>query len=316
MKVMSEEQAIVFDHFHADTFEELVPNSPIPMLNSDRAGWQNIHLAQFSLPDRPWQTPAFYAQQHMIAIPSPLSYPVTLGFKYNSDRQIGKSFWYPRQPVHDCINICPEGLYSVDWDRGTKTNYFLLEPNFVAGVAHETVDGDRVELAFEAQVSDLLIYQIGLSLKTELETSMKTGNPSDIFYADSLATTLAVHLLKHYSTRSQILREYGDGLSKEKLDQAIDYIQAYLSKNLSLEEMAAELGMSQYYFCHLFKQSMGISPHQYLIQQRVERAKFLLGRSKKSIANIAVECGFANQSHFARYFRRHTGVNPSQFRQK
>ncbi len=314
---MSEEQAIFFEHFQADTLEQIIP---IPefreVLNSDRAGWRNIHLAQFISPDTPWQTPAFHSQQHMIGIPDFISYPVSLGFKYNSDRRIAKSHWHPRQPVHDCIHICPEGVYSVAWDRATNTSHFLLEPSFVAEVAHETVDGDRVELAFEVQASDLLIYQLFLALNTELETSLKTGNPSDAFYVDALATALAAHILKHYTTRPQTLREYADGLPKEKLDRAIDYMQAYLNKNLSLEDMATELGMSQYYFCHLFKQSMGISPHQYLIQQRVERAKFLLRRSKKSIANIAAECGFANQSHLARYFRRHTGVSPSQFRQK
>ena len=314
---MPQEQRIVLDHFEENAMSQIVPSPTIlPTLSSDRAEWKNIHLANFCSPDIPWQTPDYHSQQHMIGLPSAVPCPVTLEFKYNSDHQISKSHWHPRRPVHDCIHICPEGVYSVAWDRQTKTSHFLLEPGFVAEVAHETVDGDRVELAFAAQVSDLLIYQIGLALKTELETSLKTGHPSDAFYADSLATALAAHLLKHYSTRSQNLREYGDGLSQERLDRAIDYIQAYLSKNVSLEEMAAELGMSQYYFCHLFKQSMGISPHQYLIQQRVERAKFLLSRSKRSIASIAVECGFANQSHLARYFRRYTGVNPSQFRQK
>ncbi len=314
---MSKEQVIIFDHFQEDTLSQLIPDPPImPVFSSDRAGWKNVHLAHFCLPDIPWQTPDFHSQQHMIGIPSPVSYPLNLEFKYNSDYKIAKAYWHPQQPLHDCIHICPEGVYSVAWDRGTKTSHFLLEPSFLSGVAHETVDGDRVELSFAAKTTDLLIYQLCLALKTELETSLKTGNPSDTFYADSLATTLAAHLLKHYTTRPQTLQEYADGLPKEKLDRAIDYIHAYLKKTMTLEDMAAELGMSQYYFCHLFKQSMGISPYQYLIQQRVDRAKILLSKSKKSINNIALECGFANQSHLTRYFRRHTGVTPGRFRQK
>jgi AraC family transcriptional regulator len=102
-------------------------------------------------------------------------------------------------------------------------------------------------------------------------------------------------------------------LSKQKIKQAIDYIQAHLGENLSLSAIASELGISQYYFCHLFKQSTRISPHQYLIRQRVERAKHLLKQRKQKIVSIAIECGFANQSHFAKCFRQYTGMNPKQF---
>jgi AraC family transcriptional regulator len=92
------------------------------------------------------------------------------------------------------------------------------------------------------------------------------------------------------------------GLSKKKLKQAIEYIQAHLGEELSLSAIANTLGMSQYYFCHLFKRSTGLSPHQYLIQQRVERAKHLLAQTEQTIVSVAIERGFANRSHFARCF--------------
>jgi AraC family transcriptional regulator len=134
------------------------------------------------------------------------------------------------------------------------------------------------------------------------------------FYADSMATALSAHLLRHYSTRKHQFREHEDGLSKQKLKQAIDYIQAHLDENFSLSDLANELGMSQYYFCHLFKRSTVMSPHQYLIRQRVERAKHLLRQSERNITFVAMECGFANGSHFAKCFRQYTGINPKQFR--
>jgi AraC family transcriptional regulator len=116
------------------------------------------------------------------------------------------------------------------------------------------------------------------------------------------------------SLRGQILREDPNGLSAARLQQSIEYINAYLGEDLSLTTIAAHLEMSQYYFCRLFKQSMGISPHQYLIQQRIEKAKLLLQQPEYRIIDIAAECGFANPSHFARCFRRSTGVSPHQFR--
>jgi AraC family transcriptional regulator len=79
--------------------------------------------------------------------------------------------------------------------------------------------------------------------------------------------------------------------------------------------MANQLGMSQYYFCRLFKQSTGVSPHQFLLQQRVERAKQLLIKHPElTVTAIALRCGFSSQSHLAKHFRKHTGVNPNQFR--
>ncbi len=175
----------------------------------------------------------------------------------------------------------------------------------------ESVNPDRVELSLILKGADPLIYQIGQALKADLEID----GIGRRFYADSLTTALAAHLLLHYSTRKHKLRSYDDGLPKVMLKQAIEYIDAHLGENLSLKAMADTLHISQYHFCRLFKQSTGMSPHRYLMQQRIERAKQLLKQPELTVTHIAYKCGFANQSHFARYFRRYTGVSPTQFRQ-
>ena len=99
-----------------------------------------------------------------------------------------------------------------------------------------------------------------------------------------------------------------------RLSQAIDYINDHLDDEIKLANLAAVVGISQYYFCQLFKQSMGVAPYQYVIQQRVERAKDLLRQKKVAIADIALECGFANQSHFTKHFRKVTGTTPKAYR--
>jgi AraC family transcriptional regulator len=81
---------------------------------------------------------------------------------------------------------------------------------------------------------------------------------------------------------------------------------------LELEELAQQVGMSLFYFSRLFKQSLNITPHQYVIGQRVERAKQLLRNSELPLADIALECGFANQGHLNRHFKRLTGVTPKE----
>jgi AraC-like DNA-binding protein len=103
------------------------------------------------------------------------------------------------------------------------------------------------------------------------------------------------------------------GLPPRKLSKALQYMHQHLAEEMSLEAIATHIHISQFYFCRLFKQSMGVTPYQYLLQQRVERAKQLLLQDELSIAEIALEVGFANQSHFCVQFKRWVGISPKQF---
>jgi YesN/AraC family two-component response regulator len=105
-----------------------------------------------------------------------------------------------------------------------------------------------------------------------------------------------------------------EGLPPSKLRKVFNYVDNHLNQELSLEKLAGEIGLTSYYFARLFKQSTGQSFHQYVIRQRVERAKQLLQQSELSIAKIAVECGFANSSHLALHFKRIVGRAPKKFR--
>jgi AraC family transcriptional regulator len=135
-------------------------------------------------------------------------------------------------------------------------------------------------------------------------------------YAETMANALAVHLLQNYSAHQPILREYTGGLSSRQLRQVIDYINGHLDRDLGLAELAAVVQMSPHYFTRLFKQSTGLTPHQYVIRRRVERAKELLFKGELSIAEVAYSVGFANQSHLNRHLKRLLGVTPRYIRQR
>jgi transcriptional regulator GlxA family with amidase domain len=140
------------------------------------------------------------------------------------------------------------------------------------------------------------------------------SNTLPLLDEDALAASLAAHSLHHHSNCSDQPRTSAGGLSKRKLIQVIDFINAHLSEDLSLAAIAREVNISLYHFVRLFKASTGLTPHQYLMQQRIARAMQLLRHTDLPIAQVAIDCGFANQSHFARYFRRFIGVSPRQFR--
>lgn len=98
------------------------------------------------------------------------------------------------------------------------------------------------------------------------------------------------------------------------MKQVEDYVIAHLNQNISLSQMGGIVNLSQYHFCRLFKQSTGITPHQYLTQCRINRAKQLLSKTKLTITEIAFEIGFNNHSSFTRLFRKYVGVTPKSFR--
>jgi AraC family transcriptional regulator len=107
---------------------------------------------------------------------------------------------------------------------------------------------------------------------------------------------------------------YKGGLTRLRLKRALDYIQANLGSEIHLEDLARAVGLSPFHFAKLFKLSTGSTPHQYVLQRRLERATELLRSAELSLSEVALECGFADQSHFANVFRRFMGVTPSQFR--
>ena len=133
-------------------------------------------------------------------------------------------------------------------------------------------------------------------------------------YGEAMGTALAVHLLKTYTTLRSKPFQSQTGLPQHRLTQVLEYIQAHLEQDIRLPELAALTGISQYHFCRLFKRSLGTTPHQYVLQQRLERSKHLLKQKDLAIADIALMCGFKNQSHLTTMFRKSIGTTPRSFR--
>ena len=199
--------------------------------------------------------------------------------------------------------------------RTRNTGSFValgLEPQFLQLAAHELIDPDRMELLMRIAFDDSLLGAIALGLKQEAEA----GCPGGRCYGETLANAVAVHLVSHFATKPVTVRDSGRGLARYQLNRAIEFVHAHLSDDISLESLAGAAGLSAFHFARLFKRSTGLSPHQYVLRCRVERARGLLMRSKSSIAEVAVEVGFCDQSHLAAHFKRVYGVSPKAFLQQ
>ncbi|NJN85100.1 MAG: helix-turn-helix transcriptional regulator [Leptolyngbyaceae cyanobacterium SL_7_1] len=270
-----------------------------PTLTSLNSAWSTITLEAFCLP--PGETPEFCLEHYVVSI--------NLGQRLQTECVVeGKS----RSATYfqGTAVICPiYRSHSFRWNAELQILSLNLKPDLLNLHAIELLGREQVELIPHFAFQDGLIYQIALALQAELRSQ---GCGSRL-YAETLANTLAIHLLQHYSSQNQRTVTWDGGLPQHKLRLVTDYINDCLERELSLKELAAIAQMSQWHFCRAFKQATGLSPHQYLIHQRVERAKQLLQNGGMSLGAVAIACGFTHQSHLHRHFKRLTGMTPKTF---
>ena len=215
--------------------------------------------------------------------------------------------------VHGDIEIIPAGTPGL-WEIAQKDTSLVLgvSPELLSTVAEQLgLDLRQLEITNRFQVRDAQLENIAWALKAEMEC----GYPCGRLYIDSLAVSVAARLVRCYSSLSMEPRKQNGRLSDRRLRQVLSYIEDNLSQEISLGDVAAVGGLSISHFKSLFRESVGLPVHQYLIRRRVECAKRLLGEGKLSISQIALEAGFAHQSHLARHMRRLLGVSPRMLRE-
>jgi AraC family transcriptional regulator len=208
------------------------------------------------------------------------------------------------------VTILPANLpHETTQERQMEMIVISLEPLLVEQLADE-LTGKSIEVIEQWAVRDPLIQQIGIELRREFQL----GSPR-MLYVESVINILTTHLIRHYCARRLAVEDSTAGLSPGKLQQAIAYINDQLERDLTLSELAGVVQMSQYRFARAFKQSIGLPPHQYLLLQRIERAKKLLSKTQLSLSQISYQLGFASQSHFSATFRRFTATTPKAYRE-
>lgn len=149
----------------------------------------------------------------------------------------------------------------------------------------------------------------------------RAQHTSDFPYMHAVMRALLLHLMKAFAEddRMNPWSEEAfdvDDDSGRKLDAMLDFIEANLAGVLSLNHLADRVGVSRAHFARRFRTLTGMSPHRYITLRRVERAKRLLHESRENLAQIALESGFGNQSHFTQVFHAVTGHTPSQYRRR
>ncbi|WP_319422404.1 AraC family transcriptional regulator [Pleurocapsa sp. FMAR1] len=281
------------------------------MLSSQQIGWNGILVEQYqyySIPGKTEEKEIPALSDHWLILP--LGHPSHLSQKsdnrlHESLFQKGDSLLVPaKKPTYwRCLG---SQLFQTEL-------HIHLQPKLIEQVAKASeIDTERIDLANHFRKHDLQLQHIAMLLLAEL----RSGGIMGRLYVESLTQTLVIHLLRHYAEAEivQIVTSKNRSLTRIQLQQAIDYIHTHLDQDLSLSQIASLINISPTYFASLFKRTTGISPHQYVIGQRVERAKLMLSKTDLAIADIALQVGFSSQSHLTQQFKRFTGVTPKQVR--
>jgi len=277
-----------------------------PTLTSAEAEWSSLRF-EYRRFVPAGETPKLCFDRYAIA--------VTLGQGFQLDWQIeevARGRVQRQMLFHGGMTLVPmQHEHWGAWNQLHEGFAIALKPKLLTRNSAELLAVDHVELLPQKPLYDPLILQIGLALKADLESHRPGGR----LYAETMATALAVHILRNYSAHSHHSVRYVGALSATQLKRVTDYINEHLDQELSLQELAAIAQLSAYHFCRSFKRSTGLTPHQYVIRQRVERAKLLLKDGKMGISEVAIACGFTHQSHLNRHFKRLTGMTPKFFSQ-
>ena len=140
------------------------------------------------------------------------------------------------------------------------------------------------------------------------------GFPSGRLFLDSVEQAIAAALVDAFAGQNRSVLPLRGGLGPARLRTITELVHAKMEDELTLVEMAQSVGLSLAHFSRIFRESTGETPHQFVLRNRIERAKEMLREPRARVLDVAVGCGFKTQQHFARVFRHVSGISPREYR--
>jgi AraC family transcriptional regulator len=281
---------------------KIIPSKPVAA--SDRLGWVGLEAARYRAARASELSPPALTHHRLVLFIRP---PEELYLRYEGvKRQV--------PPPAGSISLLPAGIPSQWCPSGSRDFlHIYLEPGLVDRVAAEAfgLDPARVPVpTLDGQ--DLPHLRAAMAVVDAELTAGGTGGP---LAAESLANVLAVHLIRHVLAPRRPERGRDGALPHGRLRAVVEYVEEHLDAGPTLEQMATIARLSPYHFARQFKRATGLPPHQYVIMRRVERAQQLLqAGTGLSLAEVAADAGFSDQSQLTHHFKRLVGVTPGQFR--
>jgi AraC family transcriptional regulator len=277
--------------------------------HSDGLGWHDVYVSLAA--ERPW-----------IAELNPVRH-YCLAYCVHQSARVRRTIVGGGAPYETILKPRTFGVVPADrvsrWNLQGQPEVLLiyLQRAMVDALAGEMFGkkAEDVELRPLLGDRDPLLEQLALALLAALRRRERDSNG---LYADSLARMAAMQVLRHHMLRdgaqaapADDYRDLPPGMRRLR-----DFIEAALDSDLGLDRLACEAGVSAHTLPRAFLRAFGETPHRYVLQRRLARARELLIATDMPIVEIALATGFSSQSHLASAFRRRTGVTPGEYRRE
>jgi AraC family transcriptional regulator len=276
------------------------------LAHSQDVGWRSLHAAIFKEAPLHVTEPAL---DHPFIIYH-ITHPTEVMRKIEGARR-EKRLLGPR-------NICvtPPGT-ATEWEHHGNPEIlqvYLRRSLYEAAVGElYGCDATAAEIVPRFGIVDPLLEQLSIALAEAL----RSGAVRDGLYIDTIAQMMAVHLARTHSVQSRAgTLPPTPVVSHQRMRQLLEFIETNLDQPLTLDAMAAHVGISPLYLARAFKAAIGQSPHQYVLARRIERAKELLRNTEMPIIDVALSVGFSSQSHLSHWMIRQTGITPAVYRRR
>jgi AraC family transcriptional regulator len=271
--------------------------------SSAELGWNSLFIS--AQREKPFEASIAPVDDHLIVVH--LGGPVSVNGAVD------------RYKVHKLVPpggvfLWPAGLpFHIELEAAVETLHLYIRSRIVdevaASLGYDECPG--IQLLPRLGETDELLEQ----LTREVRFAAISGSMSSALYVDHLALAIAARLVRSAAVRSDCLaRPNVGGLTNPQFKRVTEFIEASLDVTINLQALSIACGLSISHFVRQFKLTTGVSPHQFVLRRRVERAKRLLKDTDEPVAEVAIACGFSHQEHLTHTFRRYTGDTPASFR--
>lgn len=281
-----------------------VPAAPekAVLQSSAGLGWRGLTVELHDL--APTELPEHFVDGHRLMIAVQTGKPISFEWWEKSD-------WKSKILKAGDFSLQTHGeLNAPRWFEQLKILAIAIGTKFVENIFRDLIQPEKIAFRARRCETDSTIARFAAHFKTELEDNLYTGK----LYGESLAMAFALHLLEQHGDFPQNLKLPRGKLTAAGLRRAVEFIHANLAEDLSIEQIAAESYLSAFHFARLFKNTLGLTAHQYVLQNRLERAKRLLKTVRGvNLTEIGLSVGFFDQAHFTKTFKKFVGETPKNF---
>jgi AraC family transcriptional regulator len=274
----------------------------MPTVQSPAAGWDGVSVAGFQYPGSD------------VAVPAISDYLVVAYRRGVTDmHRRFDAGWSHAELVPGDVSLLTRAAESHwRWSNPIEVVRVYVTMESITSVCAQVFERNiaDIELRDLLQANDPAVYQVATMLAAEAAS----GELGSRLLVESLSTQLIVRLLRSHASITFRDQRLVGSLSNLQLRIVRDYVAAHISEGMSLPDLAGLVSLSPFHFARQFRSAQGCSPHEFVLQQRVEYAQRLLRQSRLAIRDVASESGFYDQAHMTRLFSRRLGITPKQYR--